>query len=196
MSWTRTQSSGASITAPRSMAPKQVNSRETRIGPTDPAGRHGATGGRSRPPLTRAAPGTYPRPESYYSSSCHGLPFSTCTAGRPAPHAGPGQGQPERHRQGPRLVHTHGSSQHTYGRAHTQTGAVPGTYPRPQSRAVRLILELYLETRLIRQVRAGRMAKHQKENLTRTKHQKHTRQVVRPNKQKWVTHPWPDIRNR
>ena len=27
------------------------------------------------------------------------------------------------------------------GRAHTQTGAVPGTYPRPRSRAVRLILE-------------------------------------------------------
>ena len=71
---------------------------------------------------------------------------------------------------------------------------MPGTYPRPQSRAVRLILELYPETRLIHQVRAGEMAEHQEEILTRTKHGKHTRQVVRPNKQKWVTHPWPDFR--
>jgi hypothetical protein len=91
--------------------------------------------------LTGAAPGTYPRPQSRYLSTCHGKPNLKLHRRSTRATCGPGAGAAGLTRTGaapgtyPRPQSTH------IGRAHTQTGAVPGTYPRPRSRAVRLILE-------------------------------------------------------
>ena len=91
--------------------------------------------------LTGAAPGTYPRPQSRYLSTCHGKPNLKLHRRSTRATCGPGAGAAGLTRTGaapgtyPRPQSAH------IGRAHTQTGAVPGTYPRPRSRAVRLILE-------------------------------------------------------
>jgi hypothetical protein len=150
-----------------------VISCETRIGRTDPAGRHrlavasDTDKGRawyiptarvtipqlvSRPArrptratcgpgawaailtLTGAAPGTYPRPQSRYLSTCHGKPNLKLHRRSTRATCGPGAGAAGLTRTGaapgtyPRPQSAH------IGRAHTQTGAVPGTYPRPRLR--------------------------------------------------------------
>ena len=86
MSWTRTESWVQAVRNPEVGHPNKRSHARLGLGvPTQPA----ATGWRLRPTLTRAAPGTYPRPESRHPSSCHGLP-----SGRPAPHAVPDHVQP------------------------------------------------------------------------------------------------------
>ena len=150
---------GARPTAPRSSGPEQVISCETRIGRTDPAGRH----------RLAVTPDT-DKGRAWYIPTARVTPTParvTACQPQPAPPADP------RHMR----ARSRGSRNDTdRGRAWyiptapvtthtvelTLRRVVSGTYPRPQSQAVRLILGLYLETRLIRQARAGRMARARK----------------------------------
>jgi hypothetical protein len=136
-----------------------VNSRETRIGTTVPAGRH-----------RRMVTPTTDKGSSWYTPTARVTLLQLVS--RPANHQPAPPADPRHMRArsratgttptGLRLVHTHGPSHDTYGRAHTQTGVVPGTYPRPRSRAVRLILGLDQDTRPNHPARAGQRQRTRK----------------------------------